>query len=381
MIPIVLTGGHAATTALAVIQQLNKNKSGQLKKLDIHWIGTKYAIEGTKTHTLEYDIFPEQGVEFHHIVTGRIQRKLTRYTLPALLKIPVGFIHALILLSSIRPKVILSFGGFAAFPVVVIGWFLRIPVVIHEQTIAAGRANIYSAPFARVITLAREQSKHFFPNGVVVGNPLHQGIRTITIHKKLRKPSTIFVTGGSRGSENLNSVIYESLDVLLENYVIYHQVGNYDYKRALEVHNKLDKVKKSKYFIFSSVKPEIMRDYWDKCDIVIARAGANTVAEVVALAKPAVFVPLPYTYQDEQTKNALYAKKIGIADVIVQSALTSSELTQRIQIITENWDDMVRKGMKFDNPDLTAAEKLCTIVEELAHDKITSGPILEKTKK
>ena len=170
---IVLTGGHAATTALSVVEELNLRKDDGMY-WEIYWIGAKSAVEGAQVPTLDAAVFPKMGVSFHPIFTGRLQRRLSLWTVPSILKIPVGFFHALALLIKIRPRIILSFGGFAAFPVVLSGWLLRIPIIIHEQTSSAGLANRMSAPFADKVALARKESIKFFSRkkSVVVGNPI-----------------------------------------------------------------------------------------------------------------------------------------------------------------------------------------------------------------
>src|SRR3990172_6714258 len=111
---IVLTGGHAGTTAISVVEELVK-ESGRYR-WEIHWIGASSAVEGKKVATLEKRVLPRMGVSFHSILTGRLQKKWTVHTLPSILKIPLGFFHAVFLLLKIRPKIILSFGGFAALP-------------------------------------------------------------------------------------------------------------------------------------------------------------------------------------------------------------------------------------------------------------------------
>src|SRR5260221_10516561 len=152
MTNILLTGGHAGTTALSVIEEFQSREDTRDWK--IFWIGAQHAVEGKKTPTLESQILPKLGITSYSIIMGRLQRKFTRYTLASLIKIPFGFIHALYLLKKIKPQVILSFGGFAAYPVVVVGSLLKIPVVIHDQTAAAGRANMFSARFAKKVAIS-----------------------------------------------------------------------------------------------------------------------------------------------------------------------------------------------------------------------------------
>ena len=111
---IVLTGGHAGSTAYSVVQALKKS----VGDWEISFIGTKYAIEGKDTKTFEYSVFPKIGVKFYPIVTGRVQRRFSKWTLLSLLKIPVGILYAFKVLTTVKPDIVMSFGGFAAYPVV-----------------------------------------------------------------------------------------------------------------------------------------------------------------------------------------------------------------------------------------------------------------------
>ena len=150
-IKIVLTGGHAATPGLAVIQKLKDLYKKE--NLLIYWIGSKKAVEGSSASTLEYRIFPSMGVNFVGLTAGKIQTKLTKHTIPSLLKIPIGFIQSFFSLLKIKPKVIISFGGYASFPVVFWGWVFRVPVILHEQTSVVGRASFISAFFLNLFYL------------------------------------------------------------------------------------------------------------------------------------------------------------------------------------------------------------------------------------
>jgi len=208
-IRILLTGGHAATTGIAVIEEIRKTE--KLKDSKIYWLGAQTAMEGSKISTLESRVFPRIGVQFIPIIAGKIQTKFTRHTIPSILKIPVGFIQAFWYLVKIRPNVVLSFGGYSSFPVVFWSWVFRIPVILHEQTVAAGRASISSSPFATKIALARSESLSYFPKNksVITGNPLMSNVLKVKPRKYLGNPPTILIIGGSRGSNFINDLIID----------------------------------------------------------------------------------------------------------------------------------------------------------------------------
>ena len=186
-VKVVMTGGHAATTAIAVVEEI------KAKRLDwgLTWIGVKKAIEGKTVQTLESEALPKLGVKFITIITGRAQRRFTIHTIPSLLKIPAGFVQSFYHLVKIKPNVVVSFGGFASIPVVVDAKILGIPIIIHEQTSVIGRANGFSSQIADKIALARSESLKYFPKekSVVIGNPVMKEITKIK--PKLKSPKRL----------------------------------------------------------------------------------------------------------------------------------------------------------------------------------------------
>lgn len=361
---IVLTGGHAATTALATIESLKKGNVAW----DIFWIGSKRAIEGKKTLTLEFKVFPKLGIKCFEIVTGRVQKRWSKYSILSFLKIPLGFVHAFYLLFYIRPKVIISFGGFAAFPVVAIGWLLRIPIIVHEQTITIGLANKYSIGFARRIAISRKESAEYFPQNktILTGNPVRREFFEIYPKAKISNKPLIYATGGSRGSQIFNKNIKSILPKLLKNYELIHQTGEIDFEEYTNYKNNLPIELRKNYTIYETISPLKVPKVFAKADIIIGRAGANTVAEVIAASRPAVFVPIPWSRYDEQNKNAQLAKKAGLAKVIHQDKLTPEILLNEIETFRKNWDGKKFAKGEIYNLDKHASDKLSALAEELA---------------
>jgi len=317
-------------------------------------------MEGKSEVTLEYSILPEKGVKFHSIITGRLQRKLSFWTFPALLKIPVGFIQSFFLLIKIKPKVILSFGGFAAFPVVFSGWLLSIPIVIHEQTAAVGRSNKFSSFFARKVAVARETSLKYFPQNKteVIGNPISEEFFQLREKKRERKP-TIFIMGGSRGSMVVNDLIEPILESLLKKYIVVHQAGEFQKSKFKKLKENL---KKNNYQVFGSINSTKMPNFYKVADLIISRAGANTVSEIIASKRTAILIPIPWSYENEQTKNAIFAKKYAEVKILNQESLTSKKLGEVIDKVLENKEDF-SKFYPGENPDKNAAKKLVNMIE------------------
>jgi UDP-N-acetylglucosamine--N-acetylmuramyl-(pentapeptide) pyrophosphoryl-undecaprenol N-acetylglucosamine transferase len=359
---IFLTGGHAGSTAYALIEEIKK--AHPIWKL--YWVGVRHAIEGKKASTLEHKVLPQIGVIFLPMYAGRLQRRFTIWTIPSLLKIPLGFLYSIYYLTKYRPDTVISFGGYAAFPVVVIAWLLKIPVIIHEQTIAAGRSNIYSAKYATKIALARSESKKYFPPNkcVVVGNPVSQKVADLEPKTYLSDPPVIFFTGGSRGSVTINEMVRSLLTKLITDFRVVHQTGEMHLDEFEKLSNSL-KLPGGSYELHGLVPSWEWYELIKKADIIVSRSGANIVSEILISKRPAVLIPLPFAYLDEQKKNAELAKEFGLASVIDEKDLTPERLLNEIKIIRDNWSSIVEKTIKKKSPDIAAAAKMVELIESV----------------
>jgi len=352
---ILFTGGHAGTTTLSILDEIKAQK----KNWELHFIGVKKAIEGKSVETLEYKILSEQEVHFHSLVTGRIQKKFTRYSIFSFLKIFLGIFHAFTLVNRIKPDVVVSVGGFASFPVVINAYLRRVPIIIHEQTSAVGLANKMASVSAAQILISRESSKKYFPEKKtkLVGNPIRGDYAKLPVKEKITGTPTILITGGSRGSQPINRMIKKILPDLLQKYKVIHLTGQLDFE-------DFKKYSASNYVVYDFVDLKDMVNFFKESDVVIARSGANTVSELIALCKPAILIPIPWTRYDEQNLNAKFAKKLGLAEIIDQDADSSEKLLKMIEKQINNFSEIVKevKKQKFDL-DRTAPKK---IVDEIS---------------
>lgn len=361
-IRVVLTGGHAGATAYALAQALKKDTSNSW---DLYWIGSKKAVEGSSFPTFEEKVLPSLGVKVFNITAGRIQRRFTRHTISSILKIPVGFVQAFGLVNKVKPKVVVSFGGFASFPVVVSAFIKRIPVIIHEQTIVYGRANKAASIFANKIALARQESLKYFDKAKceIIGNPVSEEILGVMVKKTPSKNPTIFITGGSRGSENINEVIGLILPKLLTKYTIVHQVGEANLEKFQNVRDRLGELSK-KYMVHGILEPKKWAEEINKSDIIISRSGANFISELLITKRPTILIPIPWTFMDEQTKNAKSARDFGIASILLQKDLTPDNLLDKINETFNNWENIVKRVKDKKSPDIGASGRLVALLKE-----------------
>src|SRR3989344_6440377 len=182
---VLITGAHF-TTAVAVIEELKnlsalpyRQAGGRQDKenIEIVYVGRKTTMEGDSSPSAESQILPKMGVKFIPIVAGRLQRSFTLYTVPALLKIPVGFLQSIYIILREKPDVVVSFGGYVGVPVVFVSWLWSIPILIHEQTLVSGLANKISGLFADKVAVSFNMEHSFNKEKVILtGNPIRKEI-------------------------------------------------------------------------------------------------------------------------------------------------------------------------------------------------------------
>lgn len=330
---ILVTGAHF-TPAVATLEELK-----QYPGVEVVYAGRKTTQEGDAVPSIESRILPSMGIKFIPVITGRLQRSFTVYTIPSLLKIPIGLIQALYIILSQKPDVILSFGGYVAVPLVIVGWLFSVPIIIHEQTLVSGLANKISAWFADKIAVS-------FPDTaagekvVLTGNPIRKLVQTVKIKKNPGLPA-VLITGGNQGSHAINLAVEDCLDSLTKIANVTHVTGDnkfLDYER-------LKKSERKNY----SVKRWIDNDWGEVLsgsDLVVSRAGINTLSELALLGKPALVIPIN---NKEQNKNAQYFEESGLAKILPQSKLSGKTLFIKIKYMLDN--------LKFLNKEAEKAKK------------------------
>lgn len=338
---VLITGTHF-TPAVATIEELKK-----IEGVQIVYVGRKTTLEGDETTSIESKVLPELGVKFISLIAGRIQRSFTFYTIPSLLKIPFGFIQALYVVLKEKPDVILSFGGYVSVPIVFAGWLFSIPIIIHEQTLVSGLANKISSCFADKICLSFNQNIN--EKVIVTGNPLRKEIlnpiklpeeyRSIFEYSNKEKLPTILVMGGNQGSHLINKTIESALDEIVKKAVVIHVSGDNKFGDL----QRLKSLQKNNYLVKKWIGEEIGA-VLQKVDLVVSRAGANTLYELAFFGKPTLVIPIPYLYQDEQNKNAQFFESFGMVKILPQSKLNKSNLIENILTMLKDLDNLKNKA-------------------------------------
>lgn len=351
---IVFTGGHH-NSALVVANELQK------QGYNLAWIGHKFASAGNKAVSAEYQEVTNAKIPFYVLKTGKFyrQRNLLEY-----IKIPFGFLQALIYLLQIRPALIVSFGGYLAVPVVIIGWFLRIPSITHEQTVVAGWANKAISPFVKKILLTHQSSQSNYPKekSVVVGLPL----RTELFDPKLKidfDPPLLYISCGKQGSHIINQALFPIIPKLIEHFTVIHQTGastlTKDVDRARRLKESLTATG-SRYSYAPYFFANDAATYLQSAQVVVSRAGAHLTYELTLLGKKTVFIPIPWVSHNEQLLNAKLASDKIPALILEEKDLTPETLYDSIMRVSQ-----LKTKAKKNNLLTNATEKTVAIIKEI----------------
>lgn len=319
---IVLTGGGSAghvTPHFALLPHLRQTG------WEIHYIGTYEGIE----RALVGDQLP-----YYPISAGKFRRyfDLKNFTDP--FRVIKGVFDAHSILRKIRPQVVFSKGGFVTVPVAVAAWSLGIPVVLHESDLTPGLANRLSLPFASHLCLTFPDSlEHVQGKVTVTGTPIRPELTQGSKERGLRLCQfskgypTLLVMGGSLGSIILNQTIRENLHRLTAQYQIIHLCGK----------GNLDPKISSLRYCQLEYAQEELPDLLAAADFVVSRAGANSIFELVALAKPNILVPLSrQASRGDQILNAQSFARQGFSLVIQEENLTIDKLLEELTVLATN---------------------------------------------
>ena len=361
---IVIIGGHL-TPALSVIEDLWDTD-------EVLYVGRKHSFEGDSALSLEYETITKKGIPFVDLKTGRFQRKISKHTIPSLIKIPFGLGQSIKILRSYKPDVVVGFGGYVSFPVVLAARLLKIPTLIHEQTLEAGAANKFLGKYTDRVCISFKSSATYFPKDktILTGNPIRRSI--IYPNEKFdipRKGLVIYITGGSQGSHAINLLVAEILPKILDKYIVIHQTGSSakfkDFEKLSILKDGLNESKRNKYILSKYFSVDEIGSILKLSTIVVGRSGINTITELIALNKPAILIPLPAGQLNEQQNNANYLKSLGLAKVYDQENLTSVALLMGIDEMIENLQSY-KLNESLDSDFKFAAKKIVKAIYDIS---------------
>lgn len=338
---ILLTGGGTAghvTPNIALLPYLKE------AGYDVYYMGSYDGIEKK--------LIGDFNIPYTGISTGKFRRYMDPKNFTDPFRVIKGFAEAKKYLKELKPDVIFSKGGFVSVPVVRAAATLKIPCIIHESDMTPGLANKICIPVAEKICCNFPETMETLPEGkaVLTGSPIRE---ELTQGNKLagldmcgftaNKP-VIMVMGGSQGAANVNKAVRDALPKLLEDFQIVHLCGK----------GKLDNIYLSTpgYKQFEYIKAEL-KDLFAMADIVISRAGANAICELLALKKPNLLIPLPAdNSRGDQLLNAASFEAQGFSIVLNEDDITTNLLVTKVHELYDNrqsYIDTMSKSSQIDS--------------------------------
>lgn len=342
-----LTGGHL-TPALAIIDAIQKKR----EDVTLIFFGRDFSQQASSQPSRERAEMQERQIPFVALDAPKMHRTNLIQNILELPKVPRTLFTILKQFRASKPDVILSFGGYLALPVCLLGKVFGARVITHEQTVVAGLANQVIAHVADVIALAHEESVAFFPKGktVLTGNPIRESLfREYKTPPSWFQPTSVdkpivFITGGSQGSHVINQTVRTLLARLLRTYVIVHQCGPSQGQEVLKElereREKLPAELQGNYVVREWIEAKEVSFFFRQSHFIICRAGANTVQEISLVGVPAIFIPLAYAYNDEQLKNAQLLVQKDAALLIAQKDLYPETLWEAIQDLERRYESI-----------------------------------------
>lgn len=343
---IVFTGGGTAGhifPGLAVADSLRSLTQEQNRQLELFWIGSKKENE--------QDLVREYDIPFFSIPTGKLRRYFSLRNVLDLFKVLGGIIASLHLLLKIKPDMLFSKGGYVAVPPCIAAKLLRIPIMVHESDFSPGLTTRITAKFAGKIFVSYKETIAMFAqnlqaNCVYTGNPVRKKFYTASGERGKRFlafPDTnkkiLLVIGGSLGAAQINNLVAESITALCENFFVVHQLGAANFAQHTEIEKKLAAynptlVQNYKAFQFIGFE---MPDVLAASDLVVSRAGANSLWEIISQAKPCILIPLSTaSSRGDQYENASFFEAAACAKVLTDKNVTAQNFLNCItELITD----------------------------------------------
>ena len=343
------TGGHVFP-GVAIADALAD------KQIDCVWLGTQGGMEATWVKNA--------NIPLHNISIKGLRGNGLKGWLLAPVNVFKAWRQARKIMQRQQPDLVLGMGGFVCGPGGLAAKSLGIPLVLHEQNAIPGLTNKLLAPLANLVVAAFPQNKMTGKQVVTIGNPVRKGLQDIETVENTQ-PCHLLVLGGSRGALALNEVLPKALALMDEDIrpVVKHQAGEKTLDKAKQAYQKAGTTAEVVPFI------DNMLTAYAQADLVLCRAGALTVSELMAVARPAIMVPYPYAVDNHQTANAQALVDIDGGQVIQQNELTAQRLAEVLTAWSVNTERRVKASQSIRdkaprNATTDIVEKLIKLMDE-----------------
>ncbi len=348
---IVLTGGGTAGHVTPNIALMDRLKE---EGFEIHYVGSKTGIEK--------ELIAQLGVPYYGISSGKLRRYFDWKNFTDPFRVIKGYFEAKKIMKELKPDVVFSKGGFVTVPVVRAAKARKIPAVIHESDMTPGLANRLSMSAAvKVCCNFTETLEHLKGKGIHTGTPIRKelfsGNRIAGLNFvgfSANKP-VILVVGGSTGAVKVNQAVRSLLPKLLEKYQVVHLCGK---GKTDEAYNGREGYVQMEYC------DKEMKDLLAMADVVISRAGANAICELLALRKPNLLIPLSAAAsRGDQLLNAESFRKQGFSRVLQEEEITDDTLYEALSEVYEHREEYVAAMAK--SPAGDATEQIVQLLKSL----------------
>ncbi|UZJ77251.1 undecaprenyldiphospho-muramoylpentapeptide beta-N-acetylglucosaminyltransferase [Fictibacillus sp. KU28468] len=354
------TGGHIYP-ALALANEIKKLHPDA----EILYIGTEKGLESK--------LVPRENIPFKSIHITGFKRSLSMENAKTVMRFLKGVSRCKKIMKEFKPDVVVGTGGYVCGPVVYAASSLKIPSLIHEQNSVPGLTNKFLSKYVKKIAISFEESASYFPKEKVVftGNPRAsevigtdgaKGRQSLNLDPEKK---TVLIVGGSRGARPINEAF---LDVLTEaekkSYQFVYVTGDVHHENVLKAVSQSGSPANVTIVPFVHNMPELLAGV----DLVVARAGATSIAELTALGIPSILIPSPYVTNNHQEKNARALEQNGAAVVILEKDMNGSLLLEEVDNILlnqKNWERMHQASKELGMP--RAAANVVKLMENIKH--------------
>lgn len=357
---ILFTGGGTAGHILpvtAVAREIRKIYTKE--KLQFYYIGPKDDFGRL--------LLSQENIKIKTVFSGKIRRYFSIgaifQNLVDVFKIPIGIVQAFFYIFFLAPDFIFSKGGYGAIPATVSGWFLRVPVFLHESDIVPGKSALFLSKFAREIFVSfpvKRMEKLPLNKLIFVGNPIREELfegnfkSAVECFKLTGEKSVVLIMGGSQGAQKINEMVLEILPALLNEFEVIHQCGEKNFRQVQSDSKVMINQEMEKYYhLFPFLKENELRDAYSASQIVASRAGANTIFEIAALGKPSILIPLEGSAQNHQYKNAYAYAESGACMVIEEENLSPHFFLDKLKFLVrrpQEMEKMQKAAVSFSTP-------------------------------
>jgi len=349
------TGGHVIP-ALVVAREFRRRDPAR----QTLFVGTARGLESR--------LVPAAGFPLELLTIGKLQGQSLGTRLRTLAAMPRAIARAFSILQEFQPHVVLGVGGYAAGPVMLAAAFRGVPLAVLEPNAYPGLSNRWVAPYvARAFLAFSEAERYFLPErSLLTGIPVREEFFAVLPRERrhAQTASTVLVFGGSQGARRLNQAVLEALPKLAHSepaLTLLHQTGESEYNRVREAVEKHGACAEVVAYL------ERIWEAFARADVVVCRAGANTLAELAAAGRAAILVPFPSAADQHQLRNAQALERLGAARVILDREMNGETLLSALRELLAHPEQLSRMEAamrRLAHPD--AASQIVSELERLA---------------